>query len=142
MWYLELSWTKSDHSLCNCRTALLLRSNVTDELVGQLSPLTNLRELSLRGCTGLTGAPTSGFARILAFARLECLDISNCKLLQVRPLFLHSCNCCRSKISLQAPALSSQPDLRTQRQPYLVSLVYTSTLPLCEVALLLSEATR
>ncbi|KAK9903539.1 hypothetical protein WJX75_008223 [Coccomyxa subellipsoidea] len=64
------------------QTALLLRSNVTDELVGQLSPLTNLRELSLRGCTGLTGAPTSGFARILAFARLECLDISNCKLLQ------------------------------------------------------------
>ncbi|EIE23088.1 RNI-like protein [Coccomyxa subellipsoidea C-169] len=64
------------------QTALQLRSNVTDELVGQLAPLTNLRELSLRGCTGLTGAPDSGFARIAAFARLECLDISNCKLLQ------------------------------------------------------------
>ncbi len=73
------------------RTALQLRSNVTDELVGQLAPLTNLRELSLRGCTGLTGAPDSGFARISAFARLECLDISNCKLLQVRFL-LHHCH--------------------------------------------------
>ncbi len=57
---------------------------MTDELVGQLAPLRNLRELSLRGCTGLTGAPNSGFARITALTRLDCLDISNCKALQVR----------------------------------------------------------
>ena len=71
-------------SFWGCRTALQLRSNVTDGLVGQLAPLRNLRELSLRGCTGLTGAPDSGFARITALTRLECLDISNCKVLQVR----------------------------------------------------------
>ncbi|BDA50045.1 probable f-box/LRR-repeat protein 2 at C-terminar half [Coccomyxa sp. Obi] len=64
------------------QTALQLRSNVTDELVGQLAPLRNLRELSLRGCTGLTGSPKSGFTRITALTRLECLDISNCKALQ------------------------------------------------------------
>lgn len=51
--------------------------------MGQLAPLANLRELSLRGCTGLTGAPASGFGRLTALARLESLDISSCQSLQV-----------------------------------------------------------
>jgi hypothetical protein len=62
--------------------ALQLSSNVTDALVGRLAPLANLRELSLRGCTGLSGSPHSGFARLAALPRLESLDLSNCDSLQ------------------------------------------------------------
>ena len=51
--------------------------------MGQLSALRYLRELSLRGCTALTGAPGTGFERLAALARLESLDLSNCDSLQV-----------------------------------------------------------
>ena len=68
--------------LC-CRTALQLQSNVSDELVGELAPLKYLRDLSLRGCTALTGVPTTGFGRLTMLTQLRCLDISNCTGLQV-----------------------------------------------------------
>ena len=66
-----------------CRTALQLQSNVTDKLVGELAPLKYLRDLSLRGCTALTGVPTTGFGRLTMLTQLRCLDISNCTGLQV-----------------------------------------------------------
>jgi hypothetical protein len=62
---------------------LLLRSNVSDELIGLLAPLQHLRELSLRGCTMLTGRLDTGFSRLLALSSLRWLDISNCESLQV-----------------------------------------------------------
>ena len=58
---------------------------MTDELVGQLAGLRCLRELSLRGCTALTGGPATGFGRLAALTRLESLDLSNCDSLQVCP---------------------------------------------------------
>ena len=69
-----------------CRTALQLQSNVTDELVGELAPLRYLRDLSLRGCTALTGVPATGFGRLTMLSQLRCLDISNCTGLQVPSL--------------------------------------------------------
>ena len=74
--------------LC-CRTALQLQSNVSDELVGELAPLKYLRDLSLRGCTALTGVPTTGFGRLTMLTQLRCLDISNCTGLQVAMLLSH-----------------------------------------------------
>lgn len=60
------------------RTALQLQSNVTDDLVGDLATLNYLRDMSLRGCTALTGAPDTRFARLTMLTQLRCLDISNC----------------------------------------------------------------
>ena len=66
-----------------CRTALQLQSNVTDELVGALAPLHYLRDLSLRGCTALTGMPSTGFRHLITLQQLRSIDISNCTGLQV-----------------------------------------------------------
>ena len=66
-----------------CRTALQLQSNVTDELVGALAPLHYLRDLSLRGCTALTGMPSTGFRHLTTLQQLRSIDISNCTGLQV-----------------------------------------------------------
>ena len=76
---------------CLNRKELQLSSNVTDALVGDLAALTNLRELSLRGCTGLTGAPGCGFGRLAALQHLEVLDVSSCNALQVRRRLMPSC---------------------------------------------------
>ena len=76
------------------RMALQLSSNVTDELVGQLAPLVNLRELSLRGCTSLTGGHDSGFAQLTALSRLQSLDLTNCDSLRARFFHVTALNCC------------------------------------------------
>ena len=80
-----------------------LQSNVTDELVGELAPLNYLRDLSLRGCTALTGVPTTGFGRLTMLTQLRCLDISNCTGLQVANA---ACSTCTLPISLSFLALS------------------------------------
>ena len=82
------------HNAVCCRTALQLQSNVTDDLVGDLATLNYLRDMSLRGCTALTGAPDTRFARLTMLTQLRCLDISNCTGLKV--LLCHSgflCSC-------------------------------------------------
>ena len=80
-----------------------LQSNVTDELVGDLASLKYLRDMSLRGCTALTGAPMTGFGRLTMLSQLRCLDISNCTGLQVSilhaRLLLDSSHSLRSLLS-------------------------------------------